>query len=149
MGLYNIKENKDMGVVLGRDIKVSYFERFISIKKCKFNINKESYIVILPYIGCPKCKDFLDVLNDTSYGNKLNVFLPDLRGSEYNMVKLKYENGDFKINVFVPSCKMVNTKMFQHGVLLVKINNGKIISMNKIINAKQFNKYYHCCPVKN
>ena len=32
--------------------------------------------------------------------------------------------------------------MFQHGVLLVKINNGKIISMNKIINAKQFNKYY-------
>ncbi|MHA1875967.1 MAG: hypothetical protein ACTSUC_05940 [Promethearchaeota archaeon] len=142
MVVYNLKRNDKIDQVLGRDIKISSFEKFISIKKVKFNINEESYIIILPYIGCPKCKDFLDVLNNTSYKNKLNIFLPYLRGVEYNQVKLKCKNDDFKINVFVPRCKMVNTKMFRHGVLLAKIKNGKMISIKKIINAKQFNEYY-------
>ena len=126
---------------LEEKVDIANLKSFIAVKnQKKYQIKKKNYIVVLPSAGCPKCESFLNILNGTSYAERLSVFLPQPSKAVYNKIKKKYLHKAYEISIYIPAGNADVLSLFTYGALIIQSSQTEIINIERITDVDMFTK---------
>lgn len=133
--------NYNIIIKINNHTKLNSLKMFISITNGdNFQFKEKNYIVILPVLRCQKCeKNFIEILQNVSFKEKINIFLPNLGNTDYNFLKTTHKNNNENTEIYFAAGGIKNVALFKSGVIFIKSNKNHIDQLMQIKSINDFN----------